>query len=263
MKVVILAGGFGTRLSEYTKLIPKPMVEIGGKPILWHIMNHYARFGYKDFVVALGYKGDVIKNYFLQYYSLNNDFTIDLGTNQVNYIRERPLDWRVTLVDTGAASLTGGRVKRLQNIVGDEPFMLTYGDAVSNVDIDALVDKFQRSGKKAVVTAVRPVARFGEMQIGNDGLVHDFKEKPQVEQGWINGGFFVLKADVFDYIEGDQTSFEGEPLERLAREGELASYRHEGFWQCMDTARDRDYLNSLWDAGNAPWTLLPEGCRRS
>lgn len=259
MKVVILAGGFGTRLSEYTKLIPKPMVEIGGKPILWHIMRHYARFGYKDFVVALGYKGEVIKNYFLQYYALNTDFTIDLGSNTVSYLRERPLDWKVTLVDTGAASLTGGRVKRLQKVIGNEPFMLTYGDAVSNVDVAALVRKFETCGKKAVVTAVRPTARFGEMKIGDDGLVTDFKEKPQAAQGWINGGYFVLRPEVFDYIAGDQTSFEGEPLERLAREGQLASYRHTGFWQCMDTVRDRDYLNSLWEKGDAPWTKLSTG----
>ncbi|MCH3982396.1 MAG: glucose-1-phosphate cytidylyltransferase [Prevotella sp.] len=253
MKTVILAGGFGTRLSEYTKLVPKPMVEIGGKPILWHIMNHYAHYGYKDFVIALGYKGEVIKNFFLQYYALNNDFTIDLKNNHIEYINERPLDWKVTLVDTGPASLTGGRIKRLKDIIGKEDFMVTYGDAVSNVNIAALVEKFKKSGKKAIVTAVHPTARFGEIQINAQDFVTDFKEKPQVNQGWINGGFFVLKPDVFDYIEGDQTTFEREPLERLAQEGELISYRHEGFWQCMDTVRDRDYLNALWDQGNAPW----------
>lgn len=254
MKVVILAGGFGTRLSEYTKLIPKPMVEIGGKPILWHIMNHYARYGYKEFVVALGYKGEVIKNYFLQYYTLNNNFTIDLANGNVKYINEKPTDWKVSLVDTGAASMTGGRVLRLKDLIGKDDFMLTYGDAVSNVNIDALVDDYKQSGKLAIVTAVHPTARFGELSINNDDMVTTFQEKPQVNQGWINGGFFVLNHRVLDYITDDSTVFEREPLEQLASEGQLKTYRHEGFWQCMDTVRDRDYLNKLWDAGNAPWT---------
>ncbi|MBR3733121.1 MAG: glucose-1-phosphate cytidylyltransferase [Bacteroidaceae bacterium] len=253
MKTIILAGGFGTRLSEYTKLIPKPMVEIGGKPIIWHIMNHYARYGYKDFVVALGYKGEVIKNYFLQYYAQNNDFTIDLSNGAVNYINEYTRDWRVTLVDTGAGSMTGGRVLRLKNIIGNEDFMLTYGDAVSNVDISQLVLRYKQAGKLAMVTAVHPTARFGELQVDEDDFVRSFKEKPQVNQGWINGGFFVLSPKVFDYIENDYTTFEAEPLERLAAEGQLKTYRHEGFWQCMDTARDRDMLNKMWDEGNAPW----------
>ncbi|MBP5628509.1 MAG: glucose-1-phosphate cytidylyltransferase [Bacteroidaceae bacterium] len=253
MKTIILAGGFGTRLSEYTKLIPKPMVEIGGKPIIWHIMNHYARFGYKDFVVALGYKGEVIKNYFLQYYAQNNDFTIDLSNGAVSYINEHTRDWRVTLVDTGAGSMTGGRVLRLKNIIGNEDFMLTYGDAVSNVDISQLVQRYKQAGKLAMVTAVHPTARFGELQVDEDDFVRSFKEKPQVNQGWINGGFFVLNPKVFDYIENDLTTFEAEPLERLAAEGQLKTYRHEGFWQCMDTVRDRDMLNKMWDEGNAPW----------
>jgi len=253
MKTIILAGGFGTRLSEYTKLIPKPMVEIGGKPIIWHIMNHYARYGYKDFVVALGYKGEVIKNYFLQYYAQNNDFTIDLSNGAVNYINEYTRDWRVTLVDTGTGSMTGGRVLRLKNIIGNEDFMLTYGDAVSNVDISQLVQRYKQAGKLAMVTAVHPTARFGELQVDEDDFVRSFKEKPQVNQGWINGGFFVLSPKVFDYIENDHTTFEAEPLERLAAEGQLKTYRHEGFWQCMDTARDRDMLNKMWDEGNAPW----------
>lgn len=253
MKVIILAGGFGTRLSEYTKLIPKPMVEIGGKPILWHIMNHYAKYGYKDFVVALGYKGEVIKNYFMQYYALNNDFTIDLSNNSVNYINERHTDWKVTLVDTGQASLTGGRVKRLQPVIGNEDFMLTYGDAVSDVNIEELVKTHYASGKLATVTAVHPAARFGELQLSGDGLVTSFKEKPQVNQGWINGGFFVLSPKVFDYIEGDRTTFEAEPLERLAAEGQLKAYLHNGFWQCMDTVRDREKLNEMWESGKAPW----------
>jgi glucose-1-phosphate cytidylyltransferase len=253
MKTIILAGGFGTRLSEYTKLIPKPMVEIGGKPIIWHIMNHYARFGYKDFVVALGYKGEVIKNYFLQYYAQNNDFTIDLSNGAVSYINEHTRDWRVTLVDTGAGSMTGGRVLRLKDTIGNEDFMLTYGDAVSNVDISKLVQRYKEAGKLAMVTAVHPTARFGELQVDEDDFVRSFKEKPQVNQGWINGGFFVLSPKVFDYIENDLTTFEAEPLERLAAEGQLKTYRHEGFWQCMDTVRDRDMLNKMWDEGNAPW----------
>jgi glucose-1-phosphate cytidylyltransferase len=254
MKVVILAGGFGTRLSEYTKLIPKPMVEVGGKPILWHIMNHYARYGYKEFVIALGYKGEVIKNYFLQYYTLNNNFTIDLANNHIQYIDEKPTDWKVSLVDTGATSMTGGRILRLKDIIGKEDFMVTYGDAVSNVNIEQLVAKFKASGKLAMVTAVHPTARFGELSIEDDDTVRTFKEKPQVNQGWINGGFFVLNHRVFDYIKDDSTTFEREPLEQLAQEGQLKTFRHEGFWQCMDTVRDRDYLNKLWEAGDAPWT---------
>ena len=254
MKVVILAGGFGTRLSEYTKLIPKPMVEVGGKPILWHIMNHYARYGYKDFVIALGYKGEVIKNYFLQYYTVNNNFTIDLSNNSIQYIDEHPTDWRVTLVDTGVDSMTGGRIRRLRQVIGEEDFMVTYGDAVSDVNIDALVQKYHESGALAMVTAVHPTARFGELQIDDDDYVRSFKEKPQVKQGWINGGFFVFSHKVMDYISDDRTVLEREPLERLAEEGQLKTYRHEGFWQCMDTVRDRDLLNQLWNSGDAPWT---------
>ena len=257
MKTIILAGGFGTRLSEYTKLIPKPMVEIGGKPILWHIMNHYARYGYKDFVIALGYKGEVIKNYFLQYYAENNDFTIDLSTGKVDYIQEHTQDWRVTLVDTGDASMTGGRILRLKNINGNEEFMMTYGDAVSDVDISLLVEKYHQSKALAMVTAVHPTARFGEIQIDDDDFVRSFKEKPQVNQGWINGGFFVLHPKVFDYIDNDLTTFEREPLEQLAAEGQLKTYRHEGFWQCMDTVRDRDMLNQMWEERRAPWAIDP------
>ena len=255
MKTVILAGGFGTRLSEYTKLIPKPMVEIGGKPILWHIMKHYAHYGYKDFVVALGYKGEVIKDYFLQYYARNNDFTIDLSTGSVRYFNEHTRDWRVTLVDTGAASLTGGRVLRLKDVIGQEDFMMTYGDAVSDVNIGELVRRYREAGCLAMVTAVHPTARFGELQIDDEDYVRSFKEKPQLNQGWINGGFFVLSPKVFDYIENDYTTFEAEPLEQLASEGQLKTYRHEGFWQCMDTARDRDLLNKMWDENRAPWRL--------
>ncbi|NLI36773.1 MAG: glucose-1-phosphate cytidylyltransferase [Bacteroidales bacterium] len=254
MKVVILAGGFGTRLSEYTKLIPKPMVEIGNKPILWHIMNHYARYGYKDFIIALGYKGDVIKNYFSRYYTLSNDFTINLKNNKIDYINERPKDWVVSLVDTGESSMTGGRILRLKDLIGKDDFMVTYGDAVSDVNIAELVKEYKTSGALAMVTSVHPTARFGELTIDEEHFVRAFKEKPQINQGWVNGGFFVLNYKVFDYIKDDSTVFEKEPLEKLASDGELKTYCHEGFWQCMDTIRDRDYLNNLWSLGNAPWT---------
>ena len=225
MKVVILAGGLGTRLSEYTKLIPKPMVEIGNKPMLWHIMSHYAQYGYKEFIVALGYKGEVIKDFFLKYYTLNNDFTINLVENQIEYINEK----------------------------SQEDFMVTYGDAVSDVNIAELVAQYKKSGKLAMVTSVHPTARFGELTIDEHLFVRQFKEKPQIDQGWINGGFFVLSSKVLEYIKDDSTVFEKEPLERLAKEGELKTFHHEGFWQCMDTVRDRDYLNNLWNSGNVPW----------
>ena len=213
------------------------------------------RDGFKNFVIALGYKGEVIKDYFLQYYAQNNDFTIDLSTGKVKYIQEHVTDWRVTLVDTGDASLTGGRILRLKDVIGEEDFMVTYGDAVSDVNIGKLVEKYRQSGKLAMVTAVHPTARFGEIQIDEDDFVRSFKEKPQVNQGWINGGFFVLSPRVFDYIDNDLTTFEREPLERLAAEGQLKTYRHEGFWQCMDTVRDRDMLNEMWNKGEAPWRV--------
>ena len=252
MKVVILAGGFGTRLSEYTESIPKPMVSIGGKPILWHIMNTYARFGHKDFYIALGYKAEVIKEYFLNYRTLNSDFTVDLSNGNLVAHQQDPVDWRVTLVDTGLDSMTGGRVKRLKDFIGDEPFLLTYGDGVADIDIDALV-RFHRShGKMATVSAVHPGARFGELDIQNH-VVTSFKEKPQTSQGWINGGYFVLEPAFFDLIKGDDTILEKEPLEQIAQMGELMSYQHEGFWQCMDTKRDRDALEELWQSDQAPW----------
>ena len=252
MKVVILAGGFGTRLSEYTESIPKPMVSIGGKPILWHIMNTYARFGHKDFYIALGYKAEVIKEYFLNYRTLNSDFTVDLSNGNLVAHQQDLVDWQVTLVDTGLDSMTGGRVKRLKDFIGDEPFLLTYGDGVADIDIDALV-RFHRShGKMATVSAVHPGARFGELDIQNH-VVTSFKEKPQTSQGWINGGYFVLEPAFFDLIKGDDTILEKEPLEQIAQMGELMSYQHEGFWQCMDTKRDRDALEELWQSNQAPW----------
>jgi len=252
MKVVILAGGFGTRLSEYTESIPKPMVSIGGKPILWHIMNTYARFGHKDFYIALGYKAEVIKEYFLNYRTLNSDFTVNLSNGNLVAHQQDLVDWQVTLVDTGLDSMTGGRVKRLKDFIGDEPFLLTYGDGVADIDIDALV-RFHRShGKMATVSAVHPGARFGELDIQNH-VVTSFKEKPQTSQGWINGGYFVLEPAFFDLIKGDDTILEKEPLEKVAQMGELMSYQHEGFWQCMDTKRDRDALEELWQSDQAPW----------
>jgi len=215
MKVVLLAGGFGSRISEESVFKPKPMIEIGGMPILWHIMNHYAHYGYKDFVVALGYKGEVIKEYFLQYHARNSNLMIDLSQGSLKYMGGQSCDWRVTLTDTGASSQTGGRLLRLKDIIGNEDFMMTYGDAVSDININHLVSRYRQSGCKAMVTAVHPAARFGELQIDHDGYVRSFKEKPQVNQGWINGGFFVLSPDVFNYIDNDQTVFEADPLVRL------------------------------------------------
>ena len=251
MKVVLLAGGFGTRLAEYTDVIPKPMVPVGGKPILWHIMKTFAHFGHKDFYVALGYKAAVIKEYFLNYRALNADFTVNLATGVVAPHQVDPVDWQVTLVHTGDASMTGGRVKRMREYVGKETFMLTYGDGVANVDVDALLRFHRQHGKMVTVTAVRPAARFGELGIIND-RVESFKEKPQMHEGWINGGFFVIDPRFLDLIEGDSTLLEREPLETAARMGELMAYKHDGFWHCMDTKRDHDLLESLWREG-APW----------
>jgi glucose-1-phosphate cytidylyltransferase len=252
MKVILLAGGFGTRLSEYTELIPKPMVSIGGRPILWHIMKSYASFGHQDFFVALGYKSEMVKEYFFNYRALNSDFTVDLGTGAVTPSQIDAVDWRVTLVDTGAHSMTGGRVRRMKSFIGNETCMLTYGDGVADIDVDALL-KFHRShGKMVTVTAVRPAARFGEMELAGD-TVTSFKEKPQLHEGWINGGYFVVEPAFFDLIAGDETVLEREPLEHAAALGELRAWRHEGYWQCMDTKRDRDALEELWNSGRAPW----------
>ena len=252
MKVVILAGGFGTRLSEYTESIPKPMVTVGGKPILWHIMNTYAKFEYKDFYVALGYKADVIKEYFLNYRTLNSNFTVDLSNGGIVAHQQDTVNWKVTLVDTGLNSMTGGRVKRMQNFIGNETFLLTYGDGLADIDIAALVKFHESHGKMVTISAVPPGARFGEL--GLDGnIVTSFKEKPQVTQGWINGGYFVINPEFFNLIQDDSTILEKEPLERVAEMGELMSYQHNGFWQCMDTKRDRDSLEELWQTGNAPW----------
>ena len=252
MKVIILAGGFGTRLSEYTEAIPKPMVSIGGRPILWHIMNTYAHFGHNDFHLALGYKAEVIKEYFLHYRSLNADFTVDLGNGDITSHQTDEIDWKVTLVHTGLESMTGGRVKRMQPYIGNEPFLLTYGDGVADIDINALVDFHKSHGKMVTVSAVHPGARFGELDMEGD-RVASFKEKPQTTQGWINGGYFVIEPAFFDLIKGDFTILEREPLESAAAMGELMAYRHDGFWQCMDTKRDRDMLEELWQSESAPW----------
>ncbi len=252
MKVIILAGGFGTRLSEYTESIPKPMVTIGGKPILWHIMKTYAKYKHSDFYLALGYKAEVIKDYFLNYRSLNSDFTIDLETGEFTAHQKDNVSWKVTLVDTGLDSMTGGRVKRMKKFIGNEAFLLTYGDGVANIDIDALVDFHHSHGKMVTVSAVHPGARFGELDLDGN-LVTSFKEKPQTTQGWINGGYFVIEPEFFDLIQDDSTILERDPLEKVAQMGELMSYQHDGFWQCMDTKRDRDSLEELWQTDNPPW----------
>ena len=255
MKTIILAGGFGTRLSEYTDIKPKPMVEIGGQPVLWHIMNIYAHYGHKDFLVALGYKGEVIKEYFLNYYALKSDFTVDLANGNADYLQKKAVDWKVSLIDTGSNSMTGGRVKRLKKYVSDETFMLTYGDGVANIDIQKLVEFHKSHGKMATITAVHPAARFGELLISNEQNVVSFKEKPQTTKGWINGGFFVLEPEFLDLIDGDLTVLEEDPLERAAEAGELKAYLHDGFWQCMDTMRDRNVLEELWQTDQAPWMV--------
>lgn len=255
MKVVILAGGLGTRLAEMTDKLPKPMVSIGGQPILWHIMNIFASYGHKDFVLALGYKADIVKNFFLNYQSLNSDFTVDMSSGDVHLHTPCQLDWRITLVDTGLHTMTGGRIRRLRNYLNDEPFFLTYGDGVADIDLNALLDFHRTHGKMVTVSTVHPGARFGELDL--DGMdVRSFKEKPQTEQGWINGGFFVIQPEFHDMINDDFTVLEGEPLENIASMGQLAAFRHEGFWQCMDTIRDRNYLEDLWNEDNAPWKIL-------
>ena len=253
MKVVILAGGLGTRLAEETTVRPKPMVEIGGRPILTHIMRWYSHFGYNEFIIALGYKGEQIKQYFLNYYALNSDITVELRSGAVNVHDGQREDWVVHLVDTGADTMTGGRVGRLRKWLTDDTFMLTYGDGLANVDLAALMAFHQRHGRLATVTAVRPPARFGELEIDGDRIA-SFTEKPQTGEGWINGGFFFLNRAVLDYISGDQTMWEVEPMRKLAEQGDLMAYRHTGFWQPMDTLREKQQLQELWQSGRAPWS---------
>lgn len=257
MKVVILAGGLGTRLSEETDIRPKPMVEIGGKPIIWHIMKIYASHGFNEFVVCLGYKGFYIKEYFANYFLHQTDVTIDLATNQMEYHLSSSENWKITLVDTGKESMTGGRIKRIQPFIGNEPFMLTYGDGVANVDIRKLVKFHQEHGKLITVTAIQPSGRFGALQLEEDGnKVQSFYEKPKGDGVWINGGFFVCQPGIFDYIlKGDQTIWEQEPLQNLAVDDQLVAFRHEGFWQPMDTLKDKQDLNEMWNKGNAQWKI--------
>lgn len=254
MKVVILAGGYGTRLSEETQVRPKPMVEIGGKPILWHIMKIYSHYGFKHFMPALGYKGEFIKNFFYNYVSNTRDFSVGLKSGEISFHENNSAeDWTVDLIDTGKDTMTGGRLLRLKAYLDkEENFMLTYGDGVSDLNIDKLLKFHKEHGKIATVTAVRPPARFGALEIENNQVV-DFHEKPQVGEGWINGGFFVFKPEVFKFLENDQTILEQSPLEKLAKQGELMAYQHSGFWHCMDTVRDRDVLDKLIATGKAPW----------
>jgi len=254
MKVAILAGGLGTRLSEETTVKPKPMVEIGGRPILWHIMKIYAAYGFKEFVVALGYRGDLIKDYFINYHYRSHNLTVQLKNGEISVHEGDGEDWTVHLLDTGADTNTGGRVKRIAEFIGNETFMLTYGDGVSNINIPKLIEFHRAQKRLATLTAVRPPARFGQM-ILDDGKVMEFKEKPQIGEGWINGGFFVLQPEVVNYIDGDQTAWEFESLEKIAADGQLAAYQHEDFWQSMDTLRDVNLLEKLWREGNAPWKL--------
>lgn len=254
MKVAILAGGVGSRLSEETVVKPKPMIDIGGKPILWHIMMHYGHYGYKHFVLALGYKGEFIKKYMVDYCSLNSDLTVKLKTGEVKIHGEVKADWTVELIDTGISTLTGGRIKRLAPHLGNETFMLTWGDGVSDVNLDALLDFHRSHGRLVTMTAVRPTARFGHLELDGNRIV-EFSEKPQTREGWINGAFFVVEPGVFDYIDGDDTQWEREPLVRLARDGQLMAYKHESFWQCMDTLRDKVLLEEMWQSGKAPWKV--------
>lgn len=258
MKVVILAGGFGTRISEESHLKPKPMIEIGGKPILWHIMKIYSHFGFNDFVICLGYKGYSIKEYFAHYFLHESDITFDFRNDNQRIIHHHSAEpWRVTLVNTGLETMTGGRVKKIRPYIGDEPFMLTYGDGVSNVNIRELVDFHTAHGKFATVTSIQPVGRFGALDLTDNNIVRGFHEKPKGDGLWINGGFFVLQPEVFDYIEADETMFERAPLEMLAEQGQLAAHKHDGFWQAMDTLRDKTLLEELWESGNAPWKMWP------
>jgi len=254
MKTIILAGGLGTRLAEETVTKPKPMVEIGGIPILWHIMNSYSNYGFKDFAVALGYKGDYIKQFFLNYKSRKSDIIIDLKSGNTEFLNDFSEDWKVGLYDTGMNSMTGGRLLSLKKLFKPgESFMLTYGDGVCSIDIKKLVEFHKSHGKIATLTAVRPNARFGSLKIEKDNSITKFKEKPQIGEGWINGGYFVFNYEVFDYLENESTILERNPLENLALQNQLKAFHHSGFWHCMDTIRDKESLNEIWREGNAPW----------
>jgi glucose-1-phosphate cytidylyltransferase len=256
VKVVILAGGFGTRLSEETSLIPKPMVEIGGRPILWHIMKIYSSWGFNEFVVLTGYKSHVIKDYFINYYTRYSDITVDMTNNAVELHKHRSEPWKVTMLYTGPDTMTGGRLLRAKDFIGGERFMLTYGDGVSDVNIPELIKWHEKTGKCVTLTSVRPAGRFGALDIAEDGNITSFKEKPDGDGAWINGGFFVMEGEVFNYLtNGDATILERDPLEVLAREGQLGAYRHSGFWRAMDTLKDKNELTAMWSKGKAPWAL--------
>jgi glucose-1-phosphate cytidylyltransferase len=255
MKVVILCGGLGTRLSEETQVRPKPMVEIGGKPILWHIMKIYSHFGFNDFTLCLGYKGYIIKEYFANYYLHQSDVTFDIANNSMKIHQNYSEPWKVTLVDTGDSTMTGGRVKRVIPYLENKTFMLTYGDGLGNVDIQSLLQFHKKNGRQATVTSVQPVGRFGAIDLDEKNQVRSFKEKPVGDGAWINGGFFVLEPEVLGYLVGDQTVFEREPLEKLSKESQLVAFKHSGFWQPMDTLRDKTWLEELWQTGKAPWKI--------
>lgn len=255
MKVLILAGGYGTRLSEETVIRPKPMLEIGDQPVLWHIMKGYSHYGLNEFVILLGYKGYVIKEYFVNYFLHQSDVTIDLSTNQLEVHNNTSEPWKVTLLDTGKNSMTGGRILRAKSFVNNETFMLTYGDGVSDVNLDELLRFHKSHGKMVTATTVQPEGRYGSVDSNEEGRIQRFLEKPEGDGAWINGGFFVCEPEIFDYLEDDKTIFEREPLENLASDGELYAYRHTGFWKCMDTLRDKSQLNRLWETGQAKWKI--------
>lgn len=260
MKVVILAGGLGTRLSEETKLIPKPMVEIGGKPILWHIMKIYSHYGFNDFIILSGYKSHIIKDYFVHYYQQYSDITVDMQNNSVEIHRIKTEPWKVTILYTGQDTMTGGRIKKAQEYINNEPFLLTYGDGVADVNINELIKYHKKSGKIATMTAVQPSGRFGALVIKDDNMITSFMEKPKGDESWINGGFFVCEPEIFDYIpEGDDVTFERAPLENLAKDKKLNAYKHNGFWRPMDTLKDKNELTELWMKDMAPWAVWQKG----
>ncbi|MEG1555277.1 MAG: glucose-1-phosphate cytidylyltransferase [Bacteroidales bacterium] len=255
MKVVLLAGGFGTRLSEATNLIPKPMIEIGGKPILWHIMKIYSHFGFNDFIICCGYKQYVIKEYFANYFRHNCDLTVDLSNNSIEVLDNHSENWKVTMVDTGINTMTGGRIKRVEKYIGNEPFLLTYGDGLSDVDIHQTIAEHKKSGKILSMMAFQPSGKLGVLDIADDGIVESFKEKPNESGTWINAGFFVCEPQLFNYLKGDHEMFERQPMQKIMAEKQLHAYRHTGFWKPMDTLRDNTELNELWDQGDAPWKI--------
>lgn len=255
MKVVILAGGLGTRISEESHLKPKPMIEIGDKPILWHIMKEYSHFGFNEFIICLGYKQHIVKEFFADYYLYSSDVTFDLSKNTMEVHNHYAEPWKVTLVDTGLHTMTGGRIKRVRDYIGDETFMLTYGDGVSDVDISKLLEFHRSHGKIGTLTAIAVDQRFGVLDIGKEGVIHEFAEKEEKDSSVVNGGYMVFEPQIFDYLEGDETVFEKEPLKKLAHEDELRAFLHRGFWKCMDTQREKEQLEKLWASGNAPWKV--------